>query len=262
MNINKVLEKMQKDITTLSQRLNHHEHNLGKNAHQVAYGGNSGFIDYDLYQKIFQEHFIRKTINADVDVFSLESGSYIVFPQTYNVRNLPKATITGLSPVDGTVLVDVRPYGGGRKVIRCIPTWHAAEYICTLHTNGATSGWRKFRELQQVFRGNTNSSVSSDVNFSFTVTENTVSYITFTGASPAGNAFSVTSPFSYKQRTLSKSNAWVDGGRKGISVDELTITWSATSFNLKNPLRVSIDSSGSTVNDPASDWVINAVFVE
>lgn len=262
MNINDVLKKMQQDITTLSQRLNHHEHNLGKDAHQVAYGGNSGFIDYDLYQKIFQEHFIRKTINADVDVFNLESGSYIVFPGTYNVRNLPKATITGLSPVDGTVLVDVRPYGGGRKVIRCIPTWHAIEYICTLHTNGATSGWRKFRELQQVFRGNTNSSVTSNVNYSFIVTENTVSYITFTGASPAGNAFSFTCPFSYKQRQVSKSNAWIDGSRRGVSVDEITIVWSGSSFCLQSPVHVSVGSDGSSVEDPSSDWVVNAVFVE
>lgn len=262
MNINDVLEKMQKDITTLSQRLNHHEHNLGKDVHQVAYGGNSGFIDYDLYQKIFQEHFIRKTINGDVDVFSLDSGSYIVFPQTYNVRNLPEATVTGLTPIDGTVLVDVRPYGGGKKVIRCIPAWHAIEYICTLHTNGASSGWRKIRELQQVFRGNTNSSVTSNVNYSFTVSENTVSYITFIGVSPAGNAFSFTCPFSYKQRQVSKSNAWIDGTHKGVSVDELTINWSTTFFNLKNPLRVSIDANNSTVEDPGSNWIINAVFVE
>lgn len=262
MNINETIKKIQQDITTLSQRLNHHEHNLGRDVHQVAYGGNSGFIDYDLYQKIFQEHFIRKTINADVDVFTLESGSYIVFPQTYTVRNLPEATITGLSPVDGTILVDVRPYGDGKKVIRCIPAWHAIEYICTLHTNGATSGWRKIRELQQVFRGNTNSSVTSNVNYSFAVSENTVNYITFIGVSPAGNAFSFTCPFSYKQRQVSKSNAWIDGNHKGISVDELTINWSATFFNLKNPLQVSIDSSGSTVNDPTSDWIINAVFVE
>lgn len=261
MNISEVLEKMQNDITDLSQRINHHEHNLGSEIHPVAYGGNSGFIDYTTYERAFQEFNIRKVIEKEVDIFNLEPGSYVL--NTFNgVKNLPNETNIGLVSVEGLILVDVRDYGSGRKLIKCIPAWQANIYVCTLHTNGATSGWRKVRELQQIFRGHTDSSNSANVNFSFTVSENTVNYITFIGASPAGNTFSFTCPFQYKQRLISKSNAWKDSENTGISVDELTINWSTTYFNLKNPMRVSVDANNSKVVDAQSDWIVNAVFVE
>ena len=261
MNISKVLEKMQNDITDLSQRINHHEHNLGSEIHPVAYGGNSGFIDYTTYERAFQEFNIRKVIEKEVDIFNLEPGSYVL--NTFNgVKNLPNETNIGLVSVEGLILVDVRDYGSGRKLIKCIPAWQANIYVCTLHTNGATSGWKKIRGMQQIFRGNVTSSSSEIVNFSLTVPTTTINYITVTGASPAGNEFSFTCPFNYKQRTISSVNGWEDGKIVGINADEITIVWTETGFSLKDKLRINSDSNGNVRKVDSGDWVVNSIFVE
>lgn len=257
MNINETIKKIQQDITTLSQRLNHHEHNLGKDVHQVAYGGNSGFIDYETYDRANSLFRDRKFFYKDTDPAALDYGSYV----GNNIVNGPD----NFSPIiqkDTMALVDVQPYGDGKKRIILTYAYSGKTFIKTVHTNGATLGWQELMTRKMLFMGSVESSKGTTINFQNSVTGYLPLRLIIMGDTPSSNSFTEFINYSRGQASITRVNSFKEsGGSVGLTSYELSVSWKGDVLTVTDSNSVS-QKNGTSTEVTGEKWRITNIWIE
>lgn len=251
----KAIDNLQRDIQSLNVRLSEHIGNVGEEVHDIAYEGQAGFIDHDLYMQAYRRFKVRTVLDNGTDIGELEPGSYVgqqlvgVPPEDYD-------------KFDGVMIVDVLPYGNGKRLIKLTSGWSTRTFYKTFHTNGASSQWHELSSKRLAWSG---SMTSGTANYLLEVDQYPLRYLTVMGVTPSDNAFSETFPFRGQTNnvTINRSNSYKGEQGVGITSYELNIRFDNRSLSMLDTLV--IDQHNGTSSEVTGDprqWYINRIIVE
>lgn len=249
------VKSLQSDVQKLAVTLNEHVGNVGEEVHDLAYEGQAGFIDHDLYMQAYRRFKVRTVLDNGTDIGELEPGSYV----GQQLVGVPPADY---DKFDGLMIVDVLPYGGGKRIIKLTAAWSTRTFYKTYHTNGDSSQWHELSSKRLAWSG---SMTSGTANYLLEVDQYPLRYLTVMGVTPSNNSFSETFPFRPNPNvvTINRSNSYESDYGVGITSYELTIKFDSESLTMVDTL--AIDQRGgasSKVTDDKRQWYINRILVE
>lgn len=253
--LSQTVKSLQNDVQKLAVALNEHVGNVGEEVHDLAYEGQAGFIDHDLYMQAYRRFKTRTVLDNGTDIGELEPGSYVgqqlvgVPPEDYD-------------KFDGLMIVDVLPYGGGKRIIKLTVAFSTRTFYKTYHTNGASSQWHELSSKRLAWSG---SMTSGTANYLLEVDQYPLRYLTVMGVTPSNNSFSETFPFRGQTNnvTINRSNSYKAEQGVGITSYELNISFNNRSLSMLDTL--AIDQHNGTSSEVTGDprqWYINRILVE
>lgn len=251
----KAIDNLQRDIQSLNVRLSEHIGNVGEEVHDIAYEGQAGFIDHDLYMQAYRRFKVRQPLERGTDITQLDPGSYV------------GDKLTGVPPedydkFDGIMVIDVIPYGAGKKLIKLTAAWSARTFYKTIHTNGFSTNWHELSSRRLAWYGSINTGTA---NYLLEVNQYPLRYLTVMGVTPSNNSFSETFPFRSKTNvaTINRSNSYESDYGVGITSYELTIKFDSESLTMVDTLTIDQhNGTSSKVTDDPRQWYITRILVE
>lgn len=246
-----------KDIAKINAKLSKHIGSIGEDVHGVAFGGQAGFIDYETYDRANSLFRNRKVFYKDTDPATLDYGSYV----GNNIVNGPD----NFSPIiqkDTMALVDVQPYGGGKKRVILTYAYSGKTFIKTVHTNGATLGWQELMTRKMLFMGSVESSKGTTINFQNSVTGYLPLRLIIMGDTPSSNSFTEYINYSRGQASITRVNSFKESnGSVGLTSYELNISWKGDILTVTDSNSVS-QKNGTSTEVTGEKWRITNIWIE
>lgn len=246
-----------KDIAKINAKLSKHIGSIGEDVHGVAFGGQAGFIDYETYDRASSLLRNRKVFYKDTDPATLDYGSYV----GNNIVNGPD----NFSPIiqkDTMALVDVQPYGGGKKRVILTYAYSGKTFIKTVHTNGATLGWQELMTRKMLFMGSVESSKGTTINFQNSVTGYLPLRLIIMGDTPSSNSFTEFINYSRGQASITRVNSFKGSDSSvGLTSYELNISWKGDTLTVTDSNSVS-QKNGTSTEVTGEKWRITNIWIE
>lgn len=246
-----------KDISKINSKLSKHIGSIGEDAHGIASGGQAGFIDYETYDRALSFFGIRKYIQDNIDPATLDFGSYV----GANIVNGP-VFFNKYIEKGSLCMIDVQPYGGGKKRIILTYAYSAKTFIKTVHTNGATAGWEEFTTKKSLFLGSFEATKNSVLSFQNSVTAYSPSRLTVVGLTPSFNSFTEILSYERKMGTINRSNSYSNDYGYGLTSYELSISWNGDRLTVTDVLSIDQHNGNSLEAVSDSSWSITNIWAE